>query len=82
MGLVKKVNKNNTITWYVCYAAKPDGTRRTTRDKWEAIGPSKREAAIAWIVTNQLGRRNLTPSQRAALALEIEKQLAAEAKKR
>jgi hypothetical protein len=41
-----------------------------------------REAAIAWIVANQLGRRNLTPSQKAALALEIEKQLAAEAKKR
>jgi hypothetical protein len=34
------------------------------------------------IVANQLGRRNLTPSQRAALALELEKQLSAEAKKR
>jgi hypothetical protein len=41
-----------------------------------------REAAIAWIVANQLGRRNLTPSQRAALALELEKQLAIEAKKK
>jgi hypothetical protein len=41
-----------------------------------------REAAIAWIASNQLGRRNLTPSQRAALALELEKQLAVEAKKR
>lgn len=41
-----------------------------------------REAAIAWIAANQLGRRNLTPSQKGVLALEIEKQLAAEAKKR
>jgi hypothetical protein len=41
-----------------------------------------REAAIAWIVANQLGRRNLTPSQKAALALELEKQLAIEAKKK
>jgi hypothetical protein len=31
---------------------------------------------------NQLGRRNLTPSQKAALALELEKQLTVEAKKR
>jgi hypothetical protein len=41
-----------------------------------------REAAIVWIVANQLGRRNLTPSQKAALALELEKQLAIEAKKK
>ena len=34
------------------------------------------------IVANQLGRRNLTPSQKAALALELEMQLAAEAKKK
>ena len=38
--------------------------------------------AIDWIVANQLGRRNLTQSQRAALSLDLEKQLAAEAKKR
>jgi hypothetical protein len=41
-----------------------------------------REAALAWIATNQLGRRNLDQSQKGVLALEIEKQLAAEAKKR
>jgi hypothetical protein len=41
-----------------------------------------REAALAWIVANRLGRRNLTPSQKAALALELEKQLAIEAKKK
>jgi hypothetical protein len=41
-----------------------------------------REAAIEWIAANQLGRRNLTPSQKAALALEIEKQLAEAAKLR
>jgi hypothetical protein len=41
-----------------------------------------REAAIAWIVANQLGRRNLTPSQKGPLGMELKKQLAAEAKKR
>ena len=40
------------------------------------------EAAVAWIAANQSGRRSLTSSQRAALALELEKQLTAEAKKR
>lgn len=44
MGLVRRINKDGSITWYIRYAAPPDGTRRTTRDKWEAIGPSKREA--------------------------------------
>jgi hypothetical protein len=43
---------------------------------------SRREAAIAWIVANQLGRRNLTPSQKEPLGIELKKQLAAEAKKR
>ena len=41
-----------------------------------------KEIAIAWIAANQLGRRNLTPSQKAVLALEIEKQLADVAKLR
>jgi hypothetical protein len=41
-----------------------------------------REAAIAWIVANQIGRRNLTPSQRTPVGVELEKQLAVEAKKR
>jgi hypothetical protein len=40
-----------------------------------------RAAAIEWIAANQLGRRDLTSSQKAALALELEKQLSAEAKK-
>lgn len=44
MGLVKKVNKNGETVWYIRYTAPPDGTRRTTNDKWEAVGPSKREA--------------------------------------
>jgi hypothetical protein len=48
----------------------------------EVRGCPDREAAMVWIIANQLGRRPLTPSQRAALALEIEKQLAAEAKNR
>jgi aminoglycoside phosphotransferase len=41
-----------------------------------------REAAIAWIVANQLRRWNLTPSQKGPLGMELEKQLAIEAKKR
>ena len=52
------------------------------RGDFDAEDCPTREAVIAWIVANQLGRRNLTPSQRAALALELEKQLAVEAKKR
>ena len=43
---------------------------------------NSRVDALTWIAANQLGRRNLTLSQRAALAIELEKQLAAEAKKR
>lgn len=41
-----------------------------------------REAAIAWIAANQLGRRNLTPSQKTPLGRKLEKQWAAAAKKR
>jgi hypothetical protein len=41
-----------------------------------------REQALAWIVANQLGRRNLTPGQKAPIGLELEKQLTVEAKKR
>jgi integrase len=46
MGLVKKINKDKSITWFIRYSAPIDGTRCTTKDKWEAIGPSKREAEI------------------------------------
>jgi hypothetical protein len=41
-----------------------------------------REDAKLWILRNQAGRRNLSASQRAALAVEMEKLLAVEAKKR
>lgn len=44
MGLVKKITKSGETVWHIRYAAPPDGTRRTTCDKWEAVGPSKREA--------------------------------------
>jgi hypothetical protein len=43
---------------------------------------STRADAIQWIGANQLGRRNLTPSQKAAFGLAMEEQLAEEAKKR
>jgi hypothetical protein len=39
-----------------------------------------RNAAIAWIVLNQLGRRNLTPFGRAELAAHLEPMIAAQAK--
>ena len=41
-----------------------------------------RDAAKAWIVHNQFGRRNLTPYQRAELALELESAIAAKAKEK
>jgi hypothetical protein len=40
------------------------------------------EAAVAWIIRNQFGRRNLTAMQRAELALKLKDAIAAEAKKR
>lgn len=43
---------------------------------------SSRGAAQVWVITNQLGRRNLTPYVRAELALKLEPLIAAEAKQR
>lgn len=40
------------------------------------------EAAVAWIIRNQFGRRNLTAMQRAELALKLKEAVAAEAKAR
>ena len=40
------------------------------------------EAAVAWIIRSQFGRRNLTAMQRAELALKLKDAIAAEAKKR
>jgi N6-adenosine-specific RNA methylase IME4 len=39
-----------------------------------------RDAAKVWIIRNQFGRRNLTPYQRAELALKLEPLISAEAK--
>lgn len=41
-----------------------------------------RNAAIAWVVRNQFGRRNLTPMQRAELALKLKPVIAAEARQK
>lgn len=41
-----------------------------------------REDALAWIITNQLGRRNLTSYQRGELVLKFEPLLTAQAKER
>lgn len=43
---------------------------------------SNDEEAVAWIIRNQFGRRNLTAMQRAELALRLKESVAAEAKKR
>ena len=40
------------------------------------------DEAVAWIIRNQFGRRNLTAMQRAELALKLKEAVAAEAKKR
>ena len=45
-----------------------------------AISLSSRDAAKAWVIRNQFGRRNLTPYQRAELALALEPLVAAKAK--
>lgn len=37
-----------------------------------SLGIMSREAVIEWIIRNQLGRRNLTPFQRAEMALRLE----------
>lgn len=41
-----------------------------------------RDDAKAWIITNQFGRRNLTPYQRSELALELEPLIAEKAKEK
>ena len=40
MGLVKRQNKRGDFTWYIRYTYQG-------KDKWEAIGPSKRQAELA-----------------------------------
>ena len=40
MGLVKRQNKRGDFTWYVRY-------RYQGKDRWKAIGPSKRQAELA-----------------------------------
>ncbi len=47
-----------------------------------AVDLPHRTAAKAWIIRHQFGRRNLTPYQRAELALLLEPLIAAEAKER
>ena len=46
----------------------------------EVKGVRDRTAAIEWIAANQLGRRNLNASQKAAFGAELEEQLAVEAR--
>jgi len=50
--------------------------------KMKELQFSSRDEAILWILNNQLGRRNLTPYQKARLALAKGKILEKEAKKR
>ena len=46
------------------------------------VSLSDRQAALEWICKNQLGRRNLTPFQKAELVLKFKPTLAEEAKER
>lgn len=48
--------------------------------KTERISLKDRDAAKAWVITNQFGRRNLAPFVRAELALELEPLIAGRAK--
>lgn len=48
--------------------------------KTERISLKDRDAAKAWVITNQFGRRNLTPFVRAELALQLEPLIAAQGK--
>ena len=48
----------------------------------EVAGVNTREDAKLWIIRNQLARRNLTPFQRAELALKLKPVIAAKAKER
>lgn len=41
MGLVNRQNKRSDFTWYIRY-------RYEGKDRWEAIGPSKRRAELAY----------------------------------
>ncbi len=56
--------------------------RRGIEYKEVEVELEDREAAKAWILKNQLARRNLTPFQRAELALKLEPLIAEKAKKR
>lgn len=56
--------------------------RRGIEFKTTEIELEDRAAAKAWIIRNQLARRNLTPFQRAELALKLEPLIAEKAKKK
>jgi len=49
---------------------------------YAAIDPEDRDGAKLWVIKNQMGRRNLTPYQRAELALKLKPLIAKEARKR
>jgi N6-adenosine-specific RNA methylase IME4 len=46
------------------------------------ISLSDRDAAMCWVIRNQFGRRNLTPYQRAELALKLKPLIAAQAREK
>jgi hypothetical protein len=49
---------------------------------WDPAGEVTQVSAVAWVISQNMARRHLTASQRAAIALEVEKLLAAEARRR
>jgi ParB-like chromosome segregation protein Spo0J len=50
--------------------------------QWDLASEVTHVSAVAWVISQNMSRRHLTASQRAAIALEVEKLLAAEARKR
>jgi hypothetical protein len=50
--------------------------------QWDLTSGDTQVSALTWVISQNMVRRDLTASQRAAIALEVEKLLAAEAKER
>jgi hypothetical protein len=57
-------------------------TRLGLNFKTTTLSLPSREQALMWVVKNQIARRNLTPTQRAALAVDFDRELVKETKAR
>ena len=50
--------------------------------QWDPASEATQVSAVAWVISQNMVRRHFSASQRAAIALEVEKLLASEARKR